>query len=205
MERKQSVNALMRIGASAVITLALCAACTDTLTDARPVPVSADTSAKSTTTTRVDALDVEAEPPATVELPPDGDPTADPEDPVAVATALVTVLTNYRNGVSESTWHDRWSRWVTPALAADLNDNGAHGTYFQVGRTGKVVAVGVIVGSARRACSNDRCQVIVLADETLLVDGQPLDERNFVSWQIDLERTNASGWRASRISFGGAA
>lgn len=187
-----------------MITLAFCAACTDTLTDAKPVPVSADTSTKSPPATRVGALDLEAEPPAMVGLPPDSDPTADPEDPVAVATALVTVLTNHRNDVSESTWRDRWSRWAAPALAAELNGNGAHGTYFEVGRTGKVVAVGVIVGSARRACSNDRCQVIVLTDETLLVDGHPLDERNFVSWQIDLERTNASGWRASRIGFRGA-
>jgi len=204
MERKRSVAALVRIGTSISLSVAFGGACTDSLTDANPVPLSATTSVESTRTTRVAAPDLEAQPPAIVELPPDDYPTVDPNDPVAVATALVMVLTNRRSDVSTSTWHDRWSRLVTPALAADLDGSGAHGAYLEEGRTGNVVAIGVVVGSARRGTSSDQCQVIVLADETVLVDGHPVDERNFVSWQIDVERSEVFGWRASRISFGTA-
>lgn len=197
------VAGLVRLGTTVSMTIAFSGACADTLTDAKPVPLSVTTRVESTTTPGVATPDLEAEPPAIVELPPDGDPIADPDDPVAVASALVMVLTNRRSDVAESSWHKRWSRLVTPALAVELDRTGAHGAFAE-SRAGNVVAIGVVVGSARRGSSSDSCQVIVIADETLLVNGHPVDERNFVSWQINMERSDASGWRASRIRFGTA-
>ena len=138
-----------------------------------------------------------------VPLPPADDPTADPQDPVAVASALVTVLTNHRSDLSARAWRDRWSKWVTPALAIQLEDHRTHGTYDEELEAAGAEEIGVVVGSATRVCSAQRCQVIVVADQTLLVEAEPIVEHNFVSWAIDLERPDESGWRVSGISLAG--
>jgi hypothetical protein len=141
------------------------------------------------------------EPPLMVQVPSDIDPDADAANPVEVAEAFVTTLTNRAPTDSDAGWRQRWSRWTTPELSAAWGDDrGADAYRVEVeGRHG--FAVGTIVGSAVYDCDDTHCSVDVVADQTLVLDGHALNERNFVTWRLKLRREGA-GWLVEAVAFG---
>jgi hypothetical protein len=136
-----------------------------------------------------------------VQVPLEIDPDANAGNPVEVAEAFVTTLTNREPTESNDTWRLRWSRWATSAFAATWGaDRGPDAYRVEVeGRRG--LAVGMVVGSAVHGCDDSHCSVDVVADQTLVFDGHVINERNFVTWKLELRRETA-GWRVDAVGFG---
>lgn len=171
--------------------------CVDQYTDDQPVAIESPTSA--TNSPAIAALEAD---PASIGPVTDADATPSPDDPSAVASAFVLSLVNRDRATDPLVWIARVQRWTTADLAGTFHGRGRTNVLGQTMDDRQVESVGSVVGIAPNACSVSTCHVSVVADETLIIDGHRLDERNFVSWELDLEHDDTRGWLVARVSFG---
>jgi hypothetical protein len=161
--------------------------------------------ARTTTVSRAPGTTYESssqlEPAVMVQVPTDIDPAADPGNPVEVAQAFVTTLTNREPEDSDATWRHRWSKWATTTLSAPWGDGRGPNAYLAEveGRHG--LAVGMIIGSAVHDCDDAHCSVDIVADQTFILDGRVLNDANFVTWRLAL-RSEGGSWLVDAVSFG---
>ena len=135
-----------------------------------------------------------------IQVPIDVDPRADAKNPLEVAEAFVTTLTNRTSLEDAESWRRRWSKWTTQTLSGSWSERGPDAYRSEVdGRHG--LAVGMIVGTAVGDCDDSRCAIDVVADQTFVFDGHVLNETNFVTWKLVLRR-DAAGWLVDSVSFG---
>jgi len=173
------------------------ASCADQYTDASPVVIESPSTA--TTSPAIAAFEAD---PAPIGQVTDEGVTASSDDPASVAGAFVWSMVNRGRGTDPPEWIARVQRWTTADLAGSFNERGRANVLGYTMDDRQVEAVGSIVGIAVNACSGSRCHVSVVADETLIIDRHRLDERNFVSWELDLEHDDERGWLVARVSFG---
>lgn len=195
MEPNRLSSAFVVFGA-AVASL-FSAGCASQLTDPSPVAVSTP------------PLDVGSTVPAYESDPTGRDErgtnvavVSDRSDPVLVARAFVTVLTNRGDRETKAEWRSRLRPWATPAALDALSVREGNPVFdAEVARRGGR-AVGVVVGDATMSREASSAAVLVVIDETVVFDGQPLDVENFVTWRLTLDRLD-DGWHVSGAGFGG--
>lgn len=141
------------------------------------------------------------EPPVMVQVPTDIDPDIDARDPLAVAEAFVTTITNRPSAESDESWRRRWSKWATSSLSSTWGAERGPDAYRSEVQRRHGLAVGMIVGAAVHDCDAVRCSVDVVADQSIVLDDGVLGETNFVTWKLEL-RAAASGWLVESVSFG---
>lgn len=141
------------------------------------------------------------EPPVMVQVPADIDPDGDARDPLAVAEAFVTTITNRPTAESDESWRRRWSKWATSSLSSMWGEDRGPDAYRSEVQRRHGLAVGMIVGSAVHDCDDVRCSADVVADQTFVLDDGVLSETNFVTWKVTLARSE-SGWLVDAVSFG---
>ena len=132
---------------------------------------------------------------------PDGmDQPVDRSDPAAVAKTFVTVATNRLPGEAIDRWKRELQLWSTPD-ALDLATVGGSEMLDEEidSRGGR--RIGSVVGYAVLSSTAGTAVVVVLCDETLVFDGLRLDEQNFVTWRIGLDR-GSGGWLVSSVGLG---
>ncbi len=136
-----------------------------------------------------------------VQVPADIDPDGDAGDPLAVAEAFVTTITNRPTAESDESWRRRWSKWATSSLSSTWGADRGPDAYRSEVQRRHGLAVGMIVGSAVHDCDDVRCSVDVVADQIFVLDDSVLGETNFVTWNVTLSRSE-SGWLVDAVSFG---
>lgn len=141
------------------------------------------------------------EPPVMVQVPTDIDPDGDAGDPLAVAEAFVTTITNRPTAESDESWRRRWSKWATSSLSSRLGGDRGPDAYRSEVQRRHGLAVGMIVGSAVHDCDDVRCSVDVVADQTFVLSTPSSSETNFVTWKVTLSRSE-SGWLVDAVTFG---
>jgi len=198
MSSSRTHSAIRRSAIVAGIASALAvAACS--VTTSPEVVTEPSTSISGTLSTTSESAP-QLEPPVMVRVPSYVDPPVDAA-PLEVAEAFVTALTNREPAESNEGWRLRWSKWATSALSAAWGDDRGTDAYqLEVeGRHGR--AVGIVVGSAVHDCDEAHCLVDVVVDQILVLDGHMLNERNFVTWKIELRR-EAARWLVDAVRFG---
>jgi hypothetical protein len=121
-------------------------------------------------------------------------------DPVAVAQTFVTVATNRKPYQAADSWRRNLRRWSTPD-AVDFTTAGGSALLDEEIASRGGQRIGSVVGSAVVSSTGGHAVVVVVCDETIVFNGQRLDEQNFVAWRLGLD-LGSEGWLVSSARLG---